>query len=425
VGLGIAEIGAMVGGLIRQGRPLPVVLATLCQLFDATVKGYSSSVLLLDRTGTRVRNAAGPGLPASYMKQLESGRISWIEAPRGATINAKTPVIVLDPVSDILREGQEAAPAAAPGLRLHKVSPILSLTGEPLGIFAVYQRGSNPDVTRCHSALIPQFTHVASAAIERMRSDEALKRSAALLERTQQLSSTCCFSWRMETDEISWSKELCQLFELDPADVPVTLELISARIHSEDLPSFHEMIERARSGVSDFEFEHRLRLTDNSVKYLRVVAHGTRDQEGQLEYIGAVQDVTRSGSHVLIFHPLRTPGCDGRCDRRPQSWRYSDVRCDECRGTSCEESVTVMVKRPLVSVVDDDESVRESLPDLLRELGYSVRAFSSAEEFLASDCVGETRRPSVHARSNRVPWSACSSRSATRLCLRRSMPHFE
>jgi FixJ family two-component response regulator len=50
-----------------------------------------------------------------------------------------------------------------------------------------------------------------------------------------------------------------------------------------------------------------------------------------------------------------------------------------------------MVERPLVSVVDDDESVRESLPDLLRELGYSVRAFSSAEEFLASDCVGETR----------------------------------
>jgi FixJ family two-component response regulator len=50
-----------------------------------------------------------------------------------------------------------------------------------------------------------------------------------------------------------------------------------------------------------------------------------------------------------------------------------------------------MGKRPLVSVIDDDESVRESLPDLLTELGYSVRAFSSAEAFLASDCVGETR----------------------------------
>ena len=50
-----------------------------------------------------------------------------------------------------------------------------------------------------------------------------------------------------------------------------------------------------------------------------------------------------------------------------------------------------MTKTPsLVSVVDDDESVRESLPDLLREFGFAVRAFSSAEDFLASDCVKQT-----------------------------------
>ena len=50
-----------------------------------------------------------------------------------------------------------------------------------------------------------------------------------------------------------------------------------------------------------------------------------------------------------------------------------------------------MVIRSLVSVVDDDESVRESLPDLLRELGFAAQAFSSAEEFLASDCLCQTR----------------------------------
>lgn len=49
------------------------------------------------------------------------------------------------------------------------------------------------------------------------------------------------------------------------------------------------------------------------------------------------------------------------------------------------------VERLLVSVVDDDESVRESLPDLLREFGFAARTFSSAEEFLASDCVHQTR----------------------------------
>ena len=47
--------------------------------------------------------------------------------------------------------------------------------------------------------------------------------------------------------------------------------------------------------------------------------------------------------------------------------------------------------RPLVSVVDDDESVRESLPDLLKMLGFEARVFSSAEAFLGSDSVNETK----------------------------------
>jgi FixJ family two-component response regulator len=49
------------------------------------------------------------------------------------------------------------------------------------------------------------------------------------------------------------------------------------------------------------------------------------------------------------------------------------------------------VTHPLVSVVDDDESVRESLPDLLKAFGFSAEAFASAEEFLASDSVANTR----------------------------------
>lgn len=50
-----------------------------------------------------------------------------------------------------------------------------------------------------------------------------------------------------------------------------------------------------------------------------------------------------------------------------------------------------MDTRPLISVVDDDESVRESLPDLLKEFGFDAQAFSSAEDFLASDYLSETR----------------------------------
>ena len=50
-----------------------------------------------------------------------------------------------------------------------------------------------------------------------------------------------------------------------------------------------------------------------------------------------------------------------------------------------------MVTRPLITVVDDDESVRESLPDLLNEFGFEAQTFSSAEEFLVSDAVDETK----------------------------------
>ena len=50
-----------------------------------------------------------------------------------------------------------------------------------------------------------------------------------------------------------------------------------------------------------------------------------------------------------------------------------------------------MEGRQLISVIDDDESVRESLPDLLKECGFDAQAFSSAEDFLASDQISETK----------------------------------
>jgi FixJ family two-component response regulator len=50
-----------------------------------------------------------------------------------------------------------------------------------------------------------------------------------------------------------------------------------------------------------------------------------------------------------------------------------------------------MTSRPLISLVDDDESVRESLPDLIREFGFAVEAFSSAQDFLRSGRILPTK----------------------------------
>jgi len=86
----------------------------------------------------------------------------------------------------------------------------------------------------------------------------------------------------------------------------------------------------------------------------------------------------------VAFSSALLCGPEGFDGRRDQS-RHSDTSRDGS-GTK-----SMKVTRSLVSIVDDDESVRESLPDLLKEFGFAVRAFSSPEEFLASDCVGQTR----------------------------------
>jgi signal transduction histidine kinase len=120
---------------------------------------------------------------------------------------------------------------------------------------------------------------------------DGLRRSEAFLAEAQRLSLTGSFSWRVSTDEITWSDQLYRIFEFDPG-MPVTLELIGTRVHPEDMPLLRDRLERARDAGTDFEHEHRLQMPDQSIKYLHMVAHAIRDEDGRLEYIGAVQDVT-------------------------------------------------------------------------------------------------------------------------------------
>jgi signal transduction histidine kinase/DNA-binding transcriptional MerR regulator len=148
-------------------------------------------------------------------------------------------------------------------------------------------------IGHCSASQSADIEYIAAAMdiTERKRAQEELRRSEAFLAEGQHLSRTGSFSWRVATDEITWSEQLYRIFEFDQG-VPVTLELIGTRIHPEDLSAFEEHIERSRQDGSAVQLEFRLQMPDHSVKHLHVVAHGTRDQNGRLEYIGAVQDVT-------------------------------------------------------------------------------------------------------------------------------------
>ncbi len=278
--------------MVASGGALSDFLTALCRFVEETATECHCGVYLIDWSGPRLREVVAPSLPATFNDPLCELPVRCENGPCGRAAYLKRQVIAEDVESDPLWQASPFRPLAlAHGLRSCWSTPIQSLAGQVLGTFAILQR-KTASPTPLQQDLIAQVTHIASIAIERAQGEAALKRSEAFLAEGQRLSLTGSFSWRVATDQIMWSGEIYRIFELDPA-APVTFELMDTRVHPEDIPLFHDMIDRARVDASDFEYEYRLQMPDGSVKYLHVVAHATQDEDGRLEYIGAVQDVTQ------------------------------------------------------------------------------------------------------------------------------------
>jgi PAS domain S-box-containing protein len=267
--------------MVAGGAPMPAILQALCRLVESTTSRCYCSVVLLDPSGTRIEQAAAPSLPDSFVTSLIGRPVNPDSGPCAAAAYLNDHVITT---------GLTSQQAVAHALRSCWSTPIGSRAGKVLGAFAIYYQEPEPPGS-LHQNLVERFKNIASIAIERTQNDAALKRSEAFLAETRRLTSTGGFTKRVTTGEILWSDEVYRIFEFDPA-VPLTLERIKNRVHPEDLPSFQDMLDRQHRGL-DYEHDYRLLLPDRSIKYVHVVAQATRDQDGELVYIAAVQDVTQ------------------------------------------------------------------------------------------------------------------------------------
>jgi signal transduction histidine kinase len=145
----------------------------------------------------------------------------------------------------------------------------------------------------------------AAISLENARLYSELRRSEAMLSEAQHLSATGSFLWRVATNEITWSEQNHRIFDADPS-VPVTLELIATRFHEDDIAMLTEMVDRGRADDGDLDYEFRLRMPDGSVKYVHLRAHATRDKDGTLEYVGAIQDVSHQRRSDDAISKLRS-----------------------------------------------------------------------------------------------------------------------
>ena len=127
---------------------------------------------------------------------------------------------------------------------------------------------------------------------ERKIAEEAIRRSEAYLAAAQALSHTGSFGWKIPSGEIFWSEETFRIFDCDLETKP-TVELVLSRVYPDDRTLVQQHIDRAPLDRESFDFEHRLQLPDGSVKHVRVTAHPSRDTGGDLEFVGAITDITQ------------------------------------------------------------------------------------------------------------------------------------
>jgi len=168
--------------------------------------------------------------------------------------------------------------------------PILSQT-KLIGALYLENNLTPRAFTSDRVAVLELLASQAAISLENASLYSDLQRSETFLAQGQNISHTGSFGWNVSSGEIYWSEETYKIFQYDRAVKP-TLELIFQRIHPDDRDLVQQTLDRATNGRANLDFEHRSLMPDGSIKYLHVLARALETSSGNLEYVGAVTDVT-------------------------------------------------------------------------------------------------------------------------------------
>jgi PAS domain S-box-containing protein len=123
------------------------------------------------------------------------------------------------------------------------------------------------------------------------RTESALLKAETYLTEAQRLSQTGSFAWNASTMQNSWSDQIYRIFGFDQTIEP-SIELILQRTHPDDRATVQATFERAASDGEDCELHYRLLMPDGSVKHVHAMGHSRKDSVGNVEFVGAIIDVT-------------------------------------------------------------------------------------------------------------------------------------
>jgi len=281
-----AQAQALIAGenrlfeMIARGQPLPPILDGLCRLVEEVSPGALAAILLLDSDDNRLRHAAAPSLPKGYVEALDGIEPGPSVGACGTAAFRNEAVISADIATDPLWDGFRHIPFAH-GLRACWSTPIRSCDGAVLGTFAILFHHPHRPTPR-HYELIEQITHVASIAIDRTRTVEALRQHEQEFRQMVDLVPDLIVvvapdGRRLHANRATLSYLGVSLEEFQRDDELV----ISLLIHPEDIAAIRKGLQMG-SGDAPFETEARLRGADGRYRWFLTRYNSLRDTAGQV-----------------------------------------------------------------------------------------------------------------------------------------------
>ena len=283
--------------MVARGETLSQVLEALSRHVEDLCEGCFCSILRITPDKKHFYVVAGPSMPAAYNDKLNGLLIDPYYGPCSLAIVSKSAIVTVDPVNDPRWQGSEwPLLVTSHGYDSCWSMPIMSVSGETSGIFAIY-RNEPIGPTADEQKLIDRFAKIAAIAIDRAIADQHLLSRESDLSRTlvqlvegQRLSLTGSFTADLQRDEHRWSDEYYRIFEIDPTTRP-SVQAVRDRIHPDDLALFDAEIQ---SGTDDGDFVFRVATPSSGLKYIRGIAKVIDHVDGRPISMGIVQDITAS-----------------------------------------------------------------------------------------------------------------------------------
>lgn len=254
---------------IVKGTPLAETLENLARMIEGGQQGVFCTVSVLDATQPAVTGVFGARLGPGMQKALLGS--AFLRSPCGMAVDGKKTVALEDIAGDKRWQGTEWQKAALrEGFRTCRSTPIFGSRKEVLGTVDLY---SSVAVSGQAAAPTETDIHLASIAIERFRSETALRENEQRLRLAVEGADLGVWDWNLVTDELIFSERCRQLFGI-PSGEELTYARFAAALHPDDRERTRQAVEEALANMTAYKIEYRAVWPDGSVHWLAAIGRG-------------------------------------------------------------------------------------------------------------------------------------------------------